>query len=279
MASSPSRRARRGLCDTPDLRLEVAHIQRHGNSSGLLAFYRRAPIAQRHRVHATRTAPKRSLTTGAHPPYLPRFRNVTDKHRLHPRYHFQAAAAPPTIPSVRRGVGFARRSRRLSQYYPATFRIALWRSASAQETACNRHRVRRCGIPGSDSTIFSRQRINMPQEWPTAEEISAPPARGREGRSRKNTPGWSIHEIVTARLGDTEDVGSPTSTAGHAGHVTWPTRRHSFPVAPEHTWSILASAATRPPQEASEGELELVAIRSPQHLRRRAFPNVAVWPM
>jgi len=190
------------------------HPNGMGNSSGLLGNY----LSEHHMgprgsgFIATRIGTEPTLDDGRPTgPYIPRFRNVTDKHPDFIRgYHFQGGGGSNEFPSHAHdtpgfGKGFKSSVRK---YYPALMSIGGFGEVLPRKE--NRvsldAEVRDAwGIPALRFDYrFSDNEIKMAKDMAdTAEEMLR--AAGAENIKIDPTmlpPGWSIHEIGTARMGD-----------------------------------------------------------------------------
>jgi choline dehydrogenase-like flavoprotein len=224
-----------------------------GNSSGLMGCYsasttwargqRLHPDAHGHRGHPGRRAPDRALH-----PALPQRDGQAP--RLHPRYHFQGGGGAYEYPSLAHDMpASARRSSRTSG---STTRRCSRSAASARSSAQGEPRLPRrggqgrLGHPGLRFDFrFRDNEIKMARDMAdTADEMLR--AAGAENIKIDPTmlpEGWSIHEIGTARMGETRRPRSRTSSAACTTCRTCSsrTRRRSCPAAPQNTtWSILA---------------------------------------
>jgi choline dehydrogenase-like flavoprotein len=185
-----------------------------GNSSGLLGCY----LSEHHMgprgsgFIPTRIGTEPTLDDGRPTgPYIPRFRNVTDKHPDFIRgYHFQGGGGAYEYPSHAHdtpgfGNGFKSSVRK---YYPAQFAIGGFGEVLPRKenrVSLDAEVKDAWGIPALRFHYrFSDNEIRMAKDMgDTAEEMLR--AAGAENIKIDPTmlpPGWSIHEIGTARMGD-----------------------------------------------------------------------------
>lgn len=185
-----------------------------GNSTGLLGCY----LSEHHMgprgsgFIPTRIGTEPTLDDGRPTaPYIPRFRNVTDKHPDFIRgYHFQGGGGSNEYPGFAHdlpGFGKAFKSS-VRKYYPAQFAIGGFGEVLPRKE--NRITLDDTvkdawGVPAVRFHYrFSDNEIKMAKDMAdTAEEMLR--AAGAENIKIDPTmlpPGWSIHEIGTARMGD-----------------------------------------------------------------------------
>jgi choline dehydrogenase-like flavoprotein len=190
------------------------HPNGMGNSSGLLGCY----LSEHHMgprgtgFIPTRIGTEPTLDDGRPTsPYIPRFRNVTDKHPDFIRgYHFQGGGGAYEYPSHAHetpgfGKGFKSSVRK---YYPAVFGIGGFGEVLPRKEnriTLDAEVKDAWGIPAVRFHYrFSDNEIKMAKDMgDTAEEMLR--AAGAENIKIDPTmlpPGWSIHEIGTARMGD-----------------------------------------------------------------------------
>ena len=190
-----------------------------GNSSGLLGCY----LSEHHMgPGASGFIPMRIGTeptlddgrpTGS---YIPRFRNVTDRHPDFIRgYHFQGgggAGDGPGRAAEAKGFGKAFKSS-VRKYYPASFGIGAFGEVLPRKenrVSLDPEIKDAWGIPVIRFDYrFSDNEIRMARDMAdTAEEmLRAAGAEDVKVNREMLTPGWSIHEIGTARMGE-----DPTSS-------------------------------------------------------------------
>ena len=185
-----------------------------GNSSGLLGCY----LSEHHMgprgsgFIPTRIGTEPTLDDGRPTgPYIPRFRNVTDKHPDFIRgYHFQGGGGAYEYPSHAHdtpGFGKGWKSS-VRKYYPAQFAIGGFGEVLPRKenrVTLDAEVKDAWGIPALRFHYrFSDNEIRMAKDMgDTAEEMLR--AAGAESIKIDPTmlpPGWSIHEIGTARMGD-----------------------------------------------------------------------------
>jgi choline dehydrogenase-like flavoprotein len=185
-----------------------------GNSSGLLGCY----LSEHHMgprgsgFIPTRIGTESTLDDGRPTgPYIPRFRNVTDKHPDFIRgYHFQGGGGAQEYPGHAHdtpgfGKGFKSSVRK---YYPAQFAIGGFGEVLPRKenrVSLDAEVKDAWGIPVLRFDYrFSDNEIKMAKDMAdTADEMLH--AAGAENIKIDPTmlpPGWSIHEIGTARMGD-----------------------------------------------------------------------------
>jgi choline dehydrogenase-like flavoprotein len=179
--------------------------------------------------------------------YIPRFRNVTDTHPDFIRgYHFQGGGGAQRYPAVAHdlpgfGKGFKSSVRK---YYPALISIGGFGEVLPRKenrVSLDSQVKDAWGVPVLRFDYrFSDNEIKMAKDMAdTAEEMLR--AAGAENIKIDPTmlpPGWSIHEIGTARMARIPRRRSPTR---HAGSMTFPTC--SSPTPPR---SSRAALRTRP---------------------------------
>jgi len=190
------------------------HPDGMGNSTGLLGCY----LSEHHMgprgsgFIPTRIGTEPTLDDGRPTgPYIPRFRNVTDKHPDFIRgYHFQGGGGSHEFPSHAQdtpGFGKAFKSS-VRKYYPAQFAIGGFGEVLPRKE--NRITLDDTvkdawGIPAVRFHYrFSDNEIKMAKDMgDTADEmLRAAGAENIEIDPTMLPPGWSIHEIGTARMGD-----------------------------------------------------------------------------
>jgi choline dehydrogenase-like flavoprotein len=190
------------------------HPDGMGNSTGLLGCY----LSEHHMgprgsgFIPTRIGTETTLDDGRPTaPYIPRFRNVTDKHPDFIRgYHFQGGGGSYEFPSHAAdtpGFGKAFKSS-VRKYYPSYFSIGGFGEVLPRKenrVALDAEVKDAWGIPVLRFNYrFSDNEIKMAKDMgDTAEEMLR--AAGAENIKIDPTmlpPGWSIHEIGTARMGD-----------------------------------------------------------------------------
>jgi choline dehydrogenase-like flavoprotein len=190
------------------------HPDGMGNSTGLLGCY----LSEHHMgprgsgFIPTRIGTEATLDDGRPTsPYIPRFRNVTDKHPDFIRgYHFQGGGGSYEYPSHAHDIpGFGKAFKSsVRKYYPAHFAIGGFGEVLPRKE--NRITLDDTvkdawGVPAVRFHYrFSDNEIKMAKDMAdTAEEMLR--AAGAENIKIDPTmlpPGWSIHEIGTARMGD-----------------------------------------------------------------------------
>lgn len=190
------------------------HPDGMGNSTGLLGCY----LSEHHMgpkgsgFIPTRIGTEPTLDDGRPTgPYIPRFRNVTDKHPDFIRgYHFQGGGGSSEFPGHANdtpGFGKAFKSS-VRRYYPAQFSIGGFGEVLPRKE--NRITLDDTvkdawGIPAVRFHYrFSDNEIRMAKDMAdTAEEmLRAAGAENIKIDPKMLPPGWSIHEIGTARMGD-----------------------------------------------------------------------------
>lgn len=191
-----------------------AHPNGLGNSTGLLGCY----LSEHHMgprgsgFLPTRMGAEPTLDDGRPTaPYIPRFRNVDDKHPDFLRgYHFQGGGGAYEYPSMAHdlpgyGKGFKSSVRK---YYPALISIGAFGEVLPRKenrVSLDKEVKDAWGIPVLRFDYrFSDNEIKMAKDMAeTADEMLR--AAGAESIKVDGTmlpPGWSIHEIGTARMGD-----------------------------------------------------------------------------
>ena len=190
------------------------HPNGMGNSSGLLGCY----LSEHHMgprgsgFIPTRIGTEPTLDDGRPTsPYIPRFRNVTDKHPDFIRgYHFQGGGGSYEYPGhAHETPGFGRAFKSsVRKYYPAQLAIGGFGEVLPRKEnriTLDAEVKDAWGIPAVRFHYrFSDNEIKMAKDMgDTAEEMLR--AAGAENIKIDPTmlpPGWSIHEIGTARMGD-----------------------------------------------------------------------------
>lgn len=185
-----------------------------GNSSGLLGCYLSEHMMG---IRGSGFLPARigkepTLDDGRPvPPYIPRFRNVTDRHPDFIRgYHFQGGGGSSEYPGMAHempGYGKAFKSS-IRKYYPAM--ISLGGFGEVLPRKENRvtldPTVRDAwGLPvlRFDYTFGDNERKMAKDMAESVEEmLKAAGAESIKVTTEPLPPGWSIHEIGTARMGD-----------------------------------------------------------------------------
>ena len=185
-----------------------------GNSSGLLGCY----LSEHHMgprgsgFIPTRIGTEPTLDDGRPTsPYIPRFRNVTDKHPDFIRgYHFQGGGGSYEYPGhAHETPGFGRGWKSsVRKYYPAQLAIGGFGEVLPRKEnriTLDSEVKDAWGIPAVRFHYkFSDNEIRMAKDMAdTADEMLR--AAGAENIKIDGTmlpPGWSIHEIGTARMGD-----------------------------------------------------------------------------
>jgi choline dehydrogenase-like flavoprotein len=185
-----------------------------GNSTGLLGCY----LSEHHMgPRASGFIPSRIGTeptlddgrpTG---PYIPRFRNVTDKHPDFIRgYHFQGGGGSSEYPGGAADTpGFGKAFKTsIRKHYPAAFAIGGFGEVLPRKenrVSLDAQVKDAWGIPVLRFDYrFSDNEIKMAKDMAdTAEEmLRAAGAENIKVDPDMLPPGWSIHEIGTARMGD-----------------------------------------------------------------------------
>jgi choline dehydrogenase-like flavoprotein len=190
------------------------HPNGMGNSSGLLGCY----LSEHH------MGPRGSgfipMRIGAEPtlddgrptgPYIPRFRNVTDKHPDFIRgYHFQGGGGSSEYPGMAHDIaGFGKAFKTsVRKHYPAMISIGGFGEVLPRKenrVSLDAEVKDAWGIPALRFDYrFSDNEIKMAKDMAdTAEEmLKAAGAESIKIDPEMLPPGWSIHEIGTARMGD-----------------------------------------------------------------------------
>ena len=184
-----------------------------GNSSGVLGCYLSEHIMG---IRGSGFIPAR---IGTQPtlddgrpvtPYVPRFRNVTDKHRDFIRgYHFQGGGGCAEFPGMAHempgfGKGFKSSVRK---YYPAAFGLGGFGEVLPRKEnriLLDPHVKDAWGIPVLKFDYrFGDNELKMAKDMgDTLEEmLTAAGAESIRVTRDPYPPGWSIHEIGTARMG------------------------------------------------------------------------------
>jgi choline dehydrogenase-like flavoprotein len=190
------------------------HPKGMGNSSGLLGCY----LSEHHMgprasgFIPTRIGKEPTVDDGRPiTPYLPRFRNVTDKHPDFIRgYHFQGGGGSYEYPGLAHDItGFGLPFKTsVRKYYPALLSIGgfgevLPRKENRVELDSEVKDA--WGIPVLRFHYqFQDNEIKMARDMAdTAEEMmQVAGAENIKVERQMLPPGWSIHEIGTARMGD-----------------------------------------------------------------------------
>jgi choline dehydrogenase-like flavoprotein len=206
-----------GTLDTTRILLNSkspAHPDGLGNSSGVLGCYLSEHIMgpRGSGFIPVRIGTEPTLDDGRPvSPYVARFRNVTDKHPDFIRgYHFQGGGGCYEYPSLAHdlpGFGKAFKSS-VRKYYPAAFSIGGFGEVLPRKE--NRVRLDAqlkdaWGIPALRFEYrFGDNELNMAKDMAdSAEEmLRAAGAESIKTEREPLPPGWSIHEIGTARMGD-----------------------------------------------------------------------------
>ncbi len=185
-----------------------------GNSSGLLGCYLSehlmGPYAQGYIPARIGTEP--TLDDGRPVgPYIPRFRNVTDKHPDFIRgYHFQGGGgagegAGPAYDMLGFGKAFKSSVRK---YYPAQFGIGGFGEVLPRKenrVSLDAEVKDAWGIPVLRFDFrFGDNEVKMAKDMADAAEEMLRAAGAEDIKVGREIlpPGWSIHEIGTARMGD-----------------------------------------------------------------------------
>jgi choline dehydrogenase-like flavoprotein len=190
------------------------HPQGLGNSSGVLGSY----FSEHHMgPRASGFIPVRigtepTLDDGrAVSPYVPRFRNVTDKHPDFIRgYHFQGGGGAHEYPGMAHDIpGFGKAFKSaVRKYYPAVLSIGGFGEVLPRKenrVSLDGEVKDAWGIPVLRfDYVFRDNEIKMAKDMAdTAEEmLKAAGAESVKVERNMLPPGWSIHEIGTARMGD-----------------------------------------------------------------------------
>jgi choline dehydrogenase-like flavoprotein len=189
------------------------HPDGMGNSSGLLGAY----LSEHHMgprgsgFIPSRMGAEPTLDDGRpQSPYIPRFRNVTDKHPDFIRgYHFQGGGGSTEYPGFAGDVpGFGKAFKSsVRKHYPAIISIGGFGEVLPRKenrVSLDAEVKDAWGIPALRFHYrFSDNEIKMAKDMAdTAEEMLR--AAGAESIKIDRDmlpPGWSIHEIGTARMG------------------------------------------------------------------------------
>jgi choline dehydrogenase-like flavoprotein len=190
------------------------HPDGMGNSSGLLGCY----LSEHHMgPRGSGFVPMRMGTeptlddgrpTGA---YLPRFRNITDRHPDFIRgYHFQGGSGAQEYPGFAHDIpGFGRSFKSsVRRHYPALISIGGFGEVLPRKenrVSLDAQVKDAWGIPVLRFDYrFRDNEIKMARDMAdTAEEmLRAAGAEDIKIEREMLPPGWSIHEIGTARMGD-----------------------------------------------------------------------------
>jgi len=206
-----------GTLDTTRILLNSrssAHPDGLGNSSGLLGCYLSEHIMG---IRGSGYIPARigtetTLDDGRPvAPYIPRFRNVTDRHPDFIRgYHFQGGGGCAEFPSMANdiaGYGKAFKSS-VRKYYPALISFGGFGEVVPRKE--NRVTIDPSvkdawGIPVLRfDYIFRDNELKMAKDMADSIEEMLTAAHAEDIRIEREPlpPGWSIHEIGTARMGD-----------------------------------------------------------------------------
>jgi glucoside 3-dehydrogenase (cytochrome c) catalytic subunit len=185
-----------------------------GNSSGLLGCY----LSEHHMgprgsgFIPMRLSSEPTLDDGRPTgPYLPRFRNITDKHPDFIRgYHFQGGGGAQEYPGFAHDIpGFGRAFKSsVRRHYPALISIGAFGEVLPRKenrVSLDAQVKDAWGIPVLRFDYrFGDNEIKMARDMAdTAEEmLKAAGAEDIKIEREMLPPGWSIHEIGTARMGD-----------------------------------------------------------------------------
>jgi choline dehydrogenase-like flavoprotein len=189
------------------------HPQGMGNSSGLLGCHLSEHVMgpRASGFIPSRIGKEATLDDGRPiSPYVPRFRNVTDKHPDFIRgYHFQGGGGSGEFPGVANDLpGFGKSFKSsVRKYYPALLSIGGFGEVLPRKenrVSLDAEVKDAWGIPVLRFDYrFSDNEIKMAKDMAdTAEEMMR--AAGAENIKVEREllpPGWSIHEIGTARMG------------------------------------------------------------------------------
>jgi len=206
-----------GTLDTTRILLNSRHA-RHpsglGNSSGLLGCYlsEHAMGPRASGFIPVRIGTETTNDDGrAVSPYVPRFRNVTERHPDFLRgYHFQGGGGAGEYPGFAHGTpGFGKALKSsIRKYYPAAFAIGGFGEVLPRKenrVLLDPEVKDAWGIPvlRFDFTFGDNEKKMAKDMADTAEEMlrAAGAENVKVGRDLL-PPGWSIHEIGTARMGD-----------------------------------------------------------------------------
>jgi choline dehydrogenase-like flavoprotein len=189
------------------------HPQGLGNSSGVLGCY----FSEHHM--GPRASGFIPVRIGTEPtlddgrpvsPYVPRFRNMADKHPDFIRgYHFQGGGGAYEYPGMAHDIpGFGRAFKSsVRKYYPAMLAIGGFGEVLPRKenrVSLDAEVKDAWGIPVLRfDYVFRDNEIKMAKDMAdTAEEmLRAAGAEGIKVERQMLPPGWSIHEIGTARMG------------------------------------------------------------------------------
>ena len=190
------------------------HPQGLGNSSGVLGCYLSEHILG---ISGSGFIPARIGTEptldDARPvaPYVPRFRNVTDRHPDFIRgYHFQGGGGCREYPQMAHeipGFGKAFKSS-VRKYYPAVFGLGGFGEVLPRKenrVTLDPEVKDAWGIPVLRFDYrFGDNELKMAKDMADSVEemLVAAGAENIKVRREPLPPGWSIHEIGTARMGD-----------------------------------------------------------------------------
>jgi choline dehydrogenase-like flavoprotein len=190
------------------------HPQGMGNSSGLLGGYLSEHVMgpRGSGFIPSRIGTEPTLDDGRPvTPYVPRFRNMTDKHPDFIRgYHFQGGGGAYEYPGLAHdlpGFGKAFKSS-VRKYYPALLSIGGFGEVLPRKenrVSLDAEVKDAWGIPVLRFDYrFGDNEIKMAKDMAdTAEEmLRAAGAENIKIERELLPPGWSIHEIGTARMGD-----------------------------------------------------------------------------
>jgi choline dehydrogenase-like flavoprotein len=206
-----------GTLDTTRILLNSrapAHPQGLGNSSGLLGCYLSDHVLG---ISGSGFIPSRLGTEptldDARPvgPYVPRFRNVTERHPDFLRgYHFQGGGGCREYPQMAHelpGFGKAFKSS-VRRHYPAVFGLGGFGEVLPRKenrVTLDPEVVDAWGVPVLRFDYrFSDNELRMARDMADSleEMLRAAGAEGIKINREPLPPGWAIHEIGTARMGD-----------------------------------------------------------------------------
>jgi len=206
-----------GCLDTTRILLSsksARHPQGMGNSSGLLGCHlsEHAMGPRGSGFIPQRIGTEATLDDGrAVSPYVPRFRNVKDKHPDFIRgYHFQGGGGSSEYPSMAHdiaGFGKAYKSS-VRKYYPALISLGGFGEVLPRKenrVSLDAEVKDAWGIPvlRFDYTFGDNEKKMAKDMGDTVEEmLRAAGAENIKVDRELLPPGWSIHEIGTARMGD-----------------------------------------------------------------------------
>ena len=206
-----------GCLDTTRILLSsksARHPQGMGNSSGLLGCHlsEHAMGPRGSGFIPQRIGTEATLDDGrAVSPYVPRFRNVKDKHPDFIRgYHFQGGGGSSEYPSMAHdiaGFGKAYKSS-VRKYYPALISLGGFGEVLPRKenrVSLDAQVKDAWGIPvlRFDYTFGDNEKKMAKDMGDTVEEmLRAAGAENIKVDRELLPPGWSIHEIGTARMGD-----------------------------------------------------------------------------